>query len=88
MKVTELVIKKRASYEEFAGELVGTVTIVGDLGKQEIVISPKAVSQIFVVIATDVQRTAKVNATLVEHAIEDAIHGPLLTDSAEVLALS
>ena len=84
MRITQLHIAKRASYEELAGQLVGAVTLEGITGKQEIILSPAAMSQIFAVIGAEVIERSKTNAAMVKAAVDEAIHAPLLADAATI----
>lgn len=85
MRVTELKVARRESYQERAGELIGTVTLIGDSGKQEVVLSNASLAQIFKVIAKDVQDTALQNATQTSKAMADAANAPMLVDATLVL---
>jgi hypothetical protein len=84
MRITALDIRKRASYEESAGQLVGTVTLEGITGKQEIVLSPSAMSQIFAVIGSEVIERSRNNAAMVKAAVDEAVHAPLLAEAATI----
>ena len=88
MQVTDLTIRRQASYESDPGQLKGIVTMTGSSGSQTIVLSAKALSRIFGVIAQDVTDQARVNATQAKNAMEEAVHQPLLADAAEVKELS
>lgn len=84
MKVIKLNIARRASYEVRPGELIGTVTLEGDRGSQELVLSPAALSRIFGVIAVEVEFTARRNAKETRFAMDDAVHEPLLPEHQNV----
>lgn len=84
MRITSLNISKRASYEEMAGQLVGAVTLEGITGKQEIILSPATMSQIFAVIGSEVIERSRTNAAMVKAAIDEAVHAPLLADAATI----
>jgi hypothetical protein len=84
MRITSLNINKRASYEEMAGQLVGAVTLEGITGKQEIILSPAAMSQIFAVIGAEVIERSRSNAAMVKAAVDEAVHAPLLAEAATI----
>lgn len=84
MLITEVTIKKRASYEELPGQLVGSVTLIGTMGKQEIILSSVAISRMFKVISEEVCATAKSNAEQVRGGMKEAIHAPLLAAAASI----
>jgi hypothetical protein len=73
MKITELTIKRQASYEEEAGQLRGIVTMTGTTGQTTCVLSSMAIRDIFNCIKREFAHTAKQNAGMVEHAVESAI---------------
>lgn len=80
MKVNNLVIERKASYDEdYPNMLVGLVQISGENGKMEVKLSNKVVGEIFALIKTDVQRVADYNASQATHAIDEAeAEAPLL----------
>lgn len=84
MKVTELRIIRKASYEEEAGQLVGTVTLVGTNGSQMVRLSNKALSDIFAVITNDITATAVSNARGVKRAMDDAATEPTLLTATTI----
>lgn len=84
MYVTNLEIKKQASYETNAGQLVGVVVLEDTTGKQSITLSSMAISKIFEVIASEVQENAVRNAKKVRTGMEEAIHSPLLLQASKV----
>ena len=88
MQITSLQIGRRQSYESDAGQFRATVTLEGPTGNQTVVLSSKAVSRIFGVIAQDVIDTTSSNALLVKAGMDEAINGPLLADSATIKELA
>lgn len=84
MRITQLQISKRASYEEMAGQMVGSVTLEGITGKQEIILSPAALSQVFAVIGAEVIERSRSNAAMTKIAVDEAVHAPLLADAATI----
>ncbi len=82
MFVTSLTIKKQESYEKDAGHLKGTIVLEGDDGKQEIVLSAKALSAILALIKDHVVERAKDNASKTKSGMDEAIHSPLLLEAA------
>ena len=84
MRITSLSIETAPSYATNAGQLKGTVTLEGPTGGQTVVLSSKALSQIFSVVGNEVIRQAQLNAQQSKGAVEEAINGPLLADMSEV----
>ena len=84
MRIVGLEIKKRASYEDRAGELVGTCRLEGPTGIQELVLSSFAIGKIFQEISSEITETAKNNARMVKGAVDEAVNGPLLEHHAKI----
>ena len=84
MKVTKLEIRRKGSYEKDAGQIIGTVTIETPYGTQETCMSATALSKVFAVIKEEIVDRAKKQGQMVNAAIEEAIHSPLLTDAATI----
>lgn len=85
MKVHALTVEQRPSYDsEFPNQLVGTVTLKGDLGQQVVRLSNGALSKIFAVIAIEVQETARRNADAVVRGMQDAVDEPLLIGAQHI----
>ena len=82
MQVKSLEIRQanKWSDEEKNKVFVGFVTLVGETGKQEIVLSSATISKVFALIRTDASNTAKANAALVSNSIEEAETAPLLIE--------
>lgn len=85
MKVESLTVETRPSYDaDYPNQLVGTVKLKGDLGEQVVKLSNAALSQIFGVIAAEVQDTARRNAEAVVRGMQDAISEPLLVGAQTI----
>jgi hypothetical protein len=85
MKVETLKVEQRPSYDtEYPNQLVGTVTLKGDLGQQTVKLSNGALSKIFAVIANEVQETARRNADAVVRGMQDAVDEPLLLGAQNI----
>lgn len=85
MKVQSLTVEKRPSYDDqYPNQLVGTVTLQGDLGQQVVKLSNGALSRIFAVITAEVQETARRNAEAVTRGMQDAVDEPLLLEAQTV----
>jgi hypothetical protein len=82
MKVQKFDIRRNASYEDPPNALVGKVTLVGEQGSMEIVLSPATLGRIFQLILAEATATAKDNARLVERALDDAAHERLTLEMA------
>lgn len=87
MQVTELTIKKAASYEDFSGQLVGMVALEGSSGSQKVRLSAASIGRIFSIITAEVQETSLSNSRLVKRAMAEAEHAPLLEAAATVGSL-
>lgn len=85
MKVESLKVEQRPSYDDhYPNQLVGTVTLKGDLGQQVVKLSNSALSKIFGVIAAEVQDTARRNAEAVVRGMQDAVDEPLLIGAQNI----
>ncbi len=85
MKVQSLSVEKRPSYDDlYPNQLVGTVTLQGDLGQQVVKLSNGALSRIFAVISAEVQETARRNAEAVTRGMQDAVDEPLMIASQTI----
>ena len=84
MRITHVEIKKAASYEANAGQLVGSCELEGPTGSQRLVLPSFAISAIFKQIGSEIAETAKANARMVKPAVDEAINGPLLESSSQV----
>lgn len=87
MKVTELTIRRQASYESDAGQLKGIVTLVGTEGQQSLILSSRSISKIFDVIRADAVEQARAQAGSTNRALQEASDEPLLLVNAEVKEL-
>jgi hypothetical protein len=85
MKIAKIEIRQRASYEDYANQLAGTVQLQGDGGKQEILLSSKVVSEIFKIIREDLVLRSQLIASQTSDAVDEAIHSPLLESQTNVL---
>lgn len=86
MKVHSLNVEQRPSYDtDYPNQLVGTVTLKGDLGQQIVRLSNGALSKIFGVIAMEVQDTARRNAEAVVRGMQDAVEEPLLLGAQNIV---
>lgn len=81
MQVKELNIERASSYAPNPGQFVGKVTLSGETGSQEILLSATAISAIFAVIRNEASETAKKNAAATSRSIESASNEPLLLAS-------
>lgn len=88
MKVTALNLRRAESYEERRGELVGTLSIAGPGGSQEIELTPGGIHRILGVIAAEVAETARRNAQAARTALEDASNEMLLKQADQNLQLA
>ena len=85
MKVENLVIERRASYDnDYPNQLVGLVQVKGEHGKMEIKLSSTVVSKIFVLVKEDAERVAKYNSSQVGQAVEEASGEYLLTHGGDI----
>lgn len=84
MRVTELLIRRQASYEADAGQLRGIVTLAGELGQQTVVLSPGSISRIFEIIKTDIAVKARRQADLSGVAVQEATDEVTLLLESEV----
>lgn len=82
MKVQKLEIRRPASYERNDNDFgfIGHVEVEGQYGKQQINLSPAAMSRIFAQVQQELARTAQKAAGQVEEAVQDAIDGGLLLE--------
>ena len=81
MKLKKLEIRRAESYESNANSLRGLVTLQGDTGQQDIVLSPGAISRIIAVIGEEVASTAKTNSKMALNAMKEAEDELLLLES-------
>jgi hypothetical protein len=81
-------MRRAESYEERRGELIGTLSIAGPGGSQELELSPGAIHRILGVIAAEVVDTARRNANAARSALEDASNEALLKQADQTLQLA
>lgn len=81
MQITEIHVKKRASYEDKAGEIITTVSLEGPEGRQEIVLSAATTAQIFKVIKHNLIQRSKRQSDMTEEAVDDAIATKMLDEN-------
>ena len=85
MQIESLKIEKKSSYDKLRpGEMVGTVTISGAEGKQEVILQTQTLVQAFNTIRQDLISASKKNAEMTRLAIDEAINGPLLVTATTV----
>jgi hypothetical protein len=85
MTIKAVRIERQTSYAGYKpNEMVGTITLEGPTGKQEVFLSSGALSRVFRVISEEVSQTAKSNAAMVPAAMDEGVNGPLLANSATV----
>ncbi len=84
MEVKSLTVKRRESYESDAGQLVGTVELVGSGGAQIIRLSNESLGKIFAVIKDQIVQQAKLNTAQIDLAVSNAASEPLLLKAATV----
>jgi len=82
MKVQKLEIRHadRWNDNEKGKAYVGLVTMVGENGRQEIMLGAATIAKVFNLIRDDAIATAKANALLVKAGLEDAEAAPLLLE--------
>lgn len=81
MKVIGLEIKKPESWES-KSDYRGVVRLEGESGKQELVLSARMMSKIFLLIQSEVAATAARNAAATNEAMEEAAATVQLLESA------
>jgi len=83
MKVKELKIYRKASYED-GDEIKGVLELEGPSGKIEVRLSAQTICAIMAVAAPEAQSVAKQNAKMVESAVIEASKTPLLGSALTV----
>jgi hypothetical protein len=81
MKLKKLEIRRTESYATPANVLQGIVTLQGETGQQDIVLSAGAISRLISVISDEVAITAKNNAKMASNAMKEACDEVLLLES-------
>ena len=85
MIVKLLHIEKRPSYDsDFPNLLKGAVTLEGPEGSQTIMLSNKAIADIFCIITAEVHSTAQRNASAVQIGLTSAAHEGLALDAQTI----
>jgi hypothetical protein len=80
MQVKDLHIKRAASYEDNANQLIGIVHLEGPSGSQSIRLSNKAINAIFNNIRDELIVNSATNAKMTKRAVDDAATEPLLNE--------
>lgn len=80
MKLKKLEIRRTESYDTKPLTLQGLVTLRGETGQQDIVLSPGAISRLIAVIADEVVVSARNNARMVANSMQEASDEILLLD--------
>lgn len=80
MKLKKLEIRRTESYDKKPLTLQGLVTLQGETGQQDIVLSPGAISRLINIIADEVVVSARNNARMVANSMQEASDEILLLD--------
>ncbi len=80
MKLKKLEIRRTESYDTKPLTLQGLVTLQGDTGQQDIVLSAGAISRLIAVISDEVITSAKNNAKMVANSMREASDEVLLLE--------
>jgi hypothetical protein len=81
MKLERLEIKRMGKYDPKEGQLCGEVELKGEEGSQIVVLSASGMMALISCIQVEVQASAKRNAAMVPHALDDASQGALLLET-------
>jgi len=81
MKLKKLEIRRTESYDSPPHQLKGLVTIQGETGQQDIVLSAGAISRLINLISDEVSISAKNNAKMAANAMREASDEVLLIES-------
>ena len=80
MKLKKLEIRRTESYDTKPLTLQGLVTLQGETGQQDIVLSAGAISRLIAVISDEVVTSAKNNAKMVANSLREASDEVLLLE--------
>lgn len=80
MKLKKLEIRRTESYDTKPLTLQGLVTLQGETGQQDIVLSSGAISRLINIIADEVVVSARNNARMVANSMQEASDEILLLD--------
>ena len=80
MKLKKLEIRRTESYDTKPLTLQGLVTLQGETGQQDIVLSAGAISRLIAVISDEVVTSAKNNAKMVANSMREASDEVLLLE--------
>jgi len=80
MKLKKLEIRRTESYDTKPLTLQGLITLQGETGQQDIVLSAGAISRLIAVISEEVITSAKSNAKMVANSLLEASDEVLLLE--------
>lgn len=80
MKLKKLEIRRTESYDPKPLTLQGLITLQGETGQQDIVLSAGAISRLIAVISEEVITSAKSNAKMVANSLLEASDEVLLLE--------